>query len=294
MSALDVTTRRPYATWRCECTCACGSPHGHPGLCAIALDAAPATAPADVARAARDRRDWPLQRDPRDVEAFWADPANEDLWDYGVRYPDTPPAAPARVDDPGAAPARLAPGAPYVPSAGLLHGTAWTRFADSEWRRLDGAVQEARVASPPGGPPPTDTPPRSAGAHPRPDSRGGVPVRIAGEPSGGPLVTPSDAASALHRRRMQCPSTPPGTCPAMDVYDCGYCFDLYVYSQAPVAPERYEGACTCGSPRGHPGLCATEPDTATATDAAPPATGARLPTWRVILMLEAWRSRPDA
>ena len=112
-------------TWRCECTCACGSPSGHPGLCAAARTAAPTTATADVTPAAQDRRGQPLQHGPRDVEAFWADPANEDLWDFGVRFPNPSSAAPARVGDPGAAPARLEPGAGLPTWRVLLELDAW-------------------------------------------------------------------------------------------------------------------------------------------------------------------------
>jgi hypothetical protein len=115
----------------------------------------------------------------------------------------------------------------------------------------------------------------------------------------------ADAAFALRRRRLRCPSAPPGTCPALGVYDYDYCFDLYAESQALAAPTivctgcgntdaawRCDCTCICGCPHGHPGLCATAPD-AMPANAVTPTTGVALATWRVVPLLEAWRSRPD-
>ena len=102
--------------------------------------------------------------------------------------------------------------------------------------------------------------------------------------------------------RQRCPSTPRGTCPAMSAFDywdydypyCDYRHDpacrqhvaksaptalveLCIRGGNPKATWRYDGTCTCGSPRGHPRLCAAEPD-ATPANATPPTTGAGLPT----------------
>jgi hypothetical protein len=111
----------------------------------------------------------------------------------------------------------------------------------------------------------------------------------------------ADVAFALRQQQLRCPSTPPGTCPAMGAYDCDYCHDMYVDSHAPAATAdvcagcdntdatwRCECTCTCGSPHGHPELCAAALNAAPA--AAPPSTaGASLPTWRVLQLLDAWR-----
>jgi hypothetical protein len=119
------------------------------------------------------------------------------------------------------------------------------------------------------------------------------------------IARAADAAFAMRLRRQRCPSTSLGTCPALGVYDCDYCLDLYVDSHAPAASTvvcagcdntdgawRCECTCTCGSPHGHRGLCAITLD-ATPADAVPPTDGADLATWRVVQMLEAWRSRCD-
>ena len=166
----------------------------------------------------------------------------------------------------------------------------------------------------------------------------------------------ADTAFAVRVQRLACPSTPAGTCPAMEVYDCNYCHDVYVESHRQRCPSTPRGTCTaiadwdhwnrgdplyctfchddpprtarreladvcagcdntettwrcectcaCGSPSGHPGLCAAaacggggvwrlrraaparvdNPGTAPARLA--PGTG--LPTWRVLLELDAW------
>ena len=114
--------------------------------------------------------------------------------------------------------------------------------------------------------------------------------------------------------RQRCPSTPRGTCPAMSASDywdydypyCDYCHDQHVDRRAPETPAdvcarcdnseatwRCECTCACGSPHGHPGLCATALD-ATPAAAATPAADAGLATWRVVPLLEAWWSRRDA
>jgi hypothetical protein len=121
---LRLPERTPRAVRSCEDRRACGGA----GRCGASRAGSTRLAP--PARPPRCRSLLGRPRERRSV---------------GLRgpVPRHTPAAPARVDDPGAAPAVVktaapaaAPaGAPCVPSAGLRDGTAWKRHADNEWRR---------------------------------------------------------------------------------------------------------------------------------------------------------------
>jgi hypothetical protein len=70
----------------------------------------------------------PAPDNPDGAAAFWSDQhtvsglTNEDLWGYGVRYAGKPDGETARLSE-------------------------WEKHRPSDWHRLGGAVQEARVAS---------------------------------------------------------------------------------------------------------------------------------------------------
>jgi hypothetical protein len=53
----------------------------------------------------------------------------------------------------------------------------------------------------------------------------------------------ADIAFAVRLQRLACPSTPAGTCPAMEVYDCSYCYDQYVESHRQSCPSTPRGTC---------------------------------------------------
>ena len=111
----------------------------------------------------------------------------------------------------------------------------------------------------------------------------------------------------VESHRQSCPSTPRGTCVAIadwEYWNHDYPYCVYCHGDPPRTARRepaavYAGCdntettwrcectCTCGSPSGHPGLCAVVKNAAP-TAAPPPAAGAGLPTWRVLLELDMW------
>ena len=106
------------------------------------------------------RRDWPgltatdrqWRNTPgaRELDEFSGRPQNYGLYDSGTRFSDPPSIAAAHEDHgPEAARLRLGTGEPYappyVPSAGLVDGSARARLSEFEENPAGGAVQGNRA-----------------------------------------------------------------------------------------------------------------------------------------------------